>query len=202
MRTKVIIVYYKVLSQPAFAWIDRRKWYIPSCTISVSIQWESFISSPPPMSFLYNSFSTLFHIVVMFSASNWHTYFLASSNLFSASKNVALCSSTSYLTPDWLSGFHKHQEHCQSSHCTQDVTDCATRPLWVSLHCHHCCWHNQLRNLTSQAVLLQASAVKNITDNTSSILEQSPICHGCSLPNWLLSVMALEYMDDSQIWRL
>jgi hypothetical protein len=33
-------------------------------------------------------------------------------------------------------------------------------------------------------------------------LEHSPIHHGYSLPNQLLSVMALECLDDCQIWRL
>jgi hypothetical protein len=33
-------------------------------------------------------------------------------------------------------------------------------------------------------------------------LEHSPICHGYSLLNQLLSLMALEYMDDFQIERL
>jgi hypothetical protein len=50
---------------------------------------------------------------------------------------------------------------------------------------------------------LQGSAVKCIADSTSSSSMQHlgavPIYHGYSLQNQLLSVMAFECMDDSQI---
>jgi hypothetical protein len=119
---------------------------------------------------LYNSFSTSLHItIILFSVSNWHTYFQAASSPFNASKNVALCCATS--SSSGSSGLIKcwsntcltllipqTQEHyhmlCSPQTALHEVVNCANHPLrlhWVSLHCHHFCWHDQLRNHTSQS---------------------------------------------------